>query len=116
MNFDSCQPEVVSDVISGTADQDVSMDVCANFCDSTLKPSVGGVMFGPFANTDNFRPEVRIDVLSGVVVDPMGMKVSGKFGDSRSNRSRHIRLPHFVRTTTTTDGPYDNCLKRSNIM
>ena len=31
--------EVVSDVISGTADQDVGMDVCANFRDSRLKPS-----------------------------------------------------------------------------
>jgi len=38
-NFDNCRPEVVSDVISGTADQDVGMDVCANFGDSRLKPS-----------------------------------------------------------------------------
>jgi len=38
-NFDNCRPEVVSDVISGTADQDVGMDVCANFRDSRLKPS-----------------------------------------------------------------------------
>ena len=34
LNFDSCQPEGVSDVISGMFDQDVSMDVCANFGDS----------------------------------------------------------------------------------
>jgi len=33
------RPEVGSDVISGTADQDVGMDVCANFGDSRLKPS-----------------------------------------------------------------------------
>ena len=31
--------EVVSDVISGTVDQDVGMDVCANFGDSRLKRS-----------------------------------------------------------------------------
>ena len=29
---------MVSDVISGMADQDVCMDVCANFDDSLLKP------------------------------------------------------------------------------
>ena len=38
-NFDNCQPEVVCDVISGMANQDVSMDVCANFGESRLKPS-----------------------------------------------------------------------------
>ena len=37
-----------------------------------------------------------------MVVEPMGVKVLVKFGDSRSNRSRDIRLPHFVGTTTTT--------------
>ena len=37
-NFDNYQSEVVIDVISGTADQDVSLDVCANFGDSRLKP------------------------------------------------------------------------------
>ena len=35
----SFRPEVVSDVIYGMADQDVGMDVCANFGDSRLKPS-----------------------------------------------------------------------------
>ena len=39
LNFDNCQPEEVSDVISSMADQDVGMDVCANFGDSRLKPS-----------------------------------------------------------------------------
>ena len=29
LNFDNCQPEEVSDVISGTAEQGVGMDVCA---------------------------------------------------------------------------------------
>ena len=38
-NFDNSQPEIVSDVISGRADQDVSVDVCANFGVSRLKPS-----------------------------------------------------------------------------
>ena len=31
INFDNYQPEVLSDVISGMAVQDVGMDVCANF-------------------------------------------------------------------------------------
>ena len=38
LKFDNCQPEVVSNVISGTVDQDVSMAVCADFGDSRLKP------------------------------------------------------------------------------
>ena len=37
-NFDICQPEAVSDVISGMADQDGGLDVSANFGDSRLKP------------------------------------------------------------------------------
>ena len=36
---DNFWPEVVSDVISGMVNQDVGMDVCANFGDSRLKPS-----------------------------------------------------------------------------
>ena len=39
LNFDNCQPEVVSDVLSGMVDQDVNMDVCAIFGDSRLKLS-----------------------------------------------------------------------------
>ena len=39
LNFDNCQPEVVSDVISGMVNQDVGMDVCTNYGDSRLKPS-----------------------------------------------------------------------------
>ena len=31
LNFGNCHPEVVSDVVSGTVDQDVGVDVCANF-------------------------------------------------------------------------------------
>ena len=38
-NFNNCQPEAVSYVISGMADQDVGTDVCANFGDCRLKPS-----------------------------------------------------------------------------
>ena len=33
------KPEVVSDVISGMVNQEVGMDVCANFGDCMLKPS-----------------------------------------------------------------------------
>ena len=39
LNFDTCQPEVVRDVIHGMVDQDVGMDVRANFGDSMLKSS-----------------------------------------------------------------------------
>ena len=39
LNCDNCQPEVVSNVISGTADQYVGMGVCANFGESRLKPA-----------------------------------------------------------------------------
>ena len=58
---------------------------------------------------DNFRPAaVASDVISGVDVEQVGMNARVKFGDSGSNRSRDIRLPPFVRTTTTpADGPYD---------
>ena len=59
-------------------------------------------IFDRFSNVDNFRPEEDSDVISGVVVDPTGMKVCVKFSDSRSNRSRDMRLSHFVGTTTTT--------------
>ena len=38
-NFDNCQPEVVSDVISCMVDEDIGMDVHANTFDSRLKPS-----------------------------------------------------------------------------
>ena len=38
LNFDNCQPEILSDVISGMVDQDVDINVCADFFDSTLKP------------------------------------------------------------------------------
>ena len=65
---------------------------------------------------DNFRPEVASDVISGAFVEPAGVKVRVKFGNSRSNPYPDIRLPHFVRTTTTTttptDGPHDNRAKR----
>ena len=40
--------------------------------------------------------DVCVKVICGVVVDPTGVDVHIKFVDSRSNRSRYIRLPHFV--------------------
>ena len=45
---------------------------------------------------DNFRAEVVSDVISAMITEPTGVKVRVKFGDCRSNRSRDIRLPHFV--------------------
>ena len=38
-NFDKCQQEVVSDIITGMAVQDVNLDLCGNFGDSRLKQS-----------------------------------------------------------------------------
>ena len=49
---------------------------------------------------DNVRPEVDSDVISGVDVKQVGLNVHAKFGDFRSNRSRDIRLPHFVTNDT----------------
>ena len=60
-------------VISGTADQDVGVDVFANFGDSRLKPLP--------------RPEVYNDTICSVILEPTCVKVPVKFGDSRSNRS-----------------------------
>ena len=65
-----------------------------------------GPIVGRFSNADNVRPEVHSDIISGVVVDPTGLKVHAKFDAFRSNRSRDIRLPHFVLTTTTTTPAY----------
>ena len=39
LDFDNCQPEGVSDVISGGADQDVGVYVCAKLGGSRLTPS-----------------------------------------------------------------------------
>ena len=53
----------------------------------------------------NVRPEVANDVISGVDVELVGMNVPAKFDDSTPHHSRDIRLPNFVRTTTTTTTP-----------
>ena len=45
---------------------------------------------------DNCQLEAVCDVMSSEVVDPTGVDVRAQDGDSRSNRSRDIRLPHFV--------------------
>ena len=42
------------------------------------------------------RLEAVSDVISGVNVEQVSMDIHVKRGDSRSNRSRYIRLPHFV--------------------
>ena len=62
-----------------------------------------------FWNVDNFRSEVYSDVVSGMAIDPTDMKALVKFGDSRSNRSRDIRLPHFV----TNDDDNDDAGRRT---
>ena len=55
---------------------------------------------------DNFRPEVVNDIISSVTIEYVDVDVRAKFGDSRSNRSRDIRVAHFLmdddeRTTVT---------------
>ena len=52
----------------------------------------------------SFRSEVVSDVISSVVLNPTGVKVRVKFGDSWSNRSRDIRLPHFVTNDNDNNG------------
>ena len=74
--------------------------------------AVGGDIFGSLSNVDNFRLEVYADIVSGTVVDPTGMKAHVKFGDSMSNRSRDIRLPHFVANDNDDVGPYANRAER----
>ena len=88
LNLDNCQPEVVSDVISGMVDQDVGMDECANFGDSRLKPSESS--FLACFRTSITSARKYSDVISGRVVGPRGVKALLKFADSRSNRSRDI--------------------------
>ena len=92
------------------------MDVPVNFDDSSSNNiqqwSHQLRHFRPYLNIDNCRPDISSNFISGVVIGPTGVKVLWKFGDSRSNRSRCVRLPHFVKRTTTTttppDGPHDN--------
>ena len=45
LNFDNCQLEVVSEVLSGTVDQDFGRDACDNFGDSRLKLSAFSALF-----------------------------------------------------------------------
>ena len=98
------RPEAISNVISGMVNQDVGMDGCMCQFWWFYVEAVGGVIFGRFSNVNNFRTEVGSDVISGeVVVDPTGLKVRVKFGVSWSDRSRDIRLPHFV-TNNDNDG------------
>ena len=66
LKFDNCQPEVVSDVISGKVDQDVDMDVCANFGDSRLKPSEASLSV-------LFRRSIAIDRNYIVMLYPLWM-------------------------------------------
>ena len=51
MMMNNYQPKVVSDGISGTADQDEGMDVCTNFGDSRLKPSEASFSFSALFQT-----------------------------------------------------------------
>ena len=54
LNFDNCQPEAASYVISGMAVEDVGMDVCAHFGDSRLKTSDAAFL-------DVFRTSITSD-------------------------------------------------------
>ena len=65
--------------------------------------SVACGTFDRSLNFDNCQPEVDSDVISGVAVDPRSVKIHVKVGDSRSNRSRDVRLPHFVTNDDNDD-------------
>ena len=56
--------------------------------------TVRGGIFDGFLS--GYLPEVVSAVISGIIIDPTCLKDPVKFGNSRSNRSRDIRLPHFV--------------------
>ena len=55
----------------------------------------------------NFRPEVDSDVISGDTVEQVCRDVRVTFADCRSNRSRDIRLPHFVTDERRTTPAFD---------
>ena len=95
-NFDKYRPQVADDLISSMA---------VGSCNSWwvwfkqwLWPAgpVSRITFWQYLTAFCSRPEVTSGVISGVVIDPTAVKVHVKFGDPRSNRSRDIRLPHFV--------------------
>ena len=81
------------------ADQDVSMDVCANLGDSRLKLS--GASFSAFRTS--ITSDLS-DVISGVVVDPTGVKVCVQFGDSDQTVLEIYDGLTLLRKTTTTAG------------
>ena len=65
LNLHDCQQEEVSDVIAGVVDQDVGVNVCANFVDSRLKPT--GRHFRPFFERRLLPPVVHIGVMPGLL-------------------------------------------------
>ena len=67
-----------------------------------IRPKAAGGILDGFSRC-SFRPEVASDVITGVVNQDVGMHVCANFGDSRSNRSRDIRLPHFVMNDDNND-------------
>ena len=70
-------------------DQDVSINVCANFRDSRLKPSEAS--FLAFSRTSITSDRKYIVTSSGVVVDPTSVKVHVKlFGDDSEGIDDHL--------------------------
>ena len=63
---------------------------------------------------DNFRPELGSDVISGMIVTPVGMKVGVKLCNSKSNRSRDIRLPHYLPNDNDDESDDDAGVRRSS--
>ena len=126
-NFDKCRSEVTGDAISGVTVYYVGMDVRATFCDSGLNSGRIILLFGQPSQAafstaffrSSFRMEATRYVISRANLGQVGWDVPVKYGDSSLDRSGDIRLPHFVRTTTTTtmttqaDGPCDNRAKPS---
>ena len=70
------------------------------------------ITFAQYSIAFRIRPEVSLtsDAVSDVFIDQTGVKIPVKIGDSSSNRSRDMRLPHFV----TNDGDNDAGVRRSS--
>ena len=71
--------------------------------DPVLNKQRSHVLFYGTSTATNYQPEEASDVVSGMAVQYVSVDVCVKYGDSRSNRSRDIRLPHFVTDKRTTN-------------
>ena len=109
MNLDKCRSEVAGDVISGLA---VGMGICTTFVESGVNSGriiwqarpVLPTTFVQYLIAFYSRPEATSDAISSSNAGQVDMDVCVKFDASRSNRSRDIRLPHFVTSDDVPSG------------